>query len=464
MHLLLIAYYLSILTFYLGVLIYALPIPVTGLKRWGPRLITDAFFIAILTLSINTIVNVSDYIRILAGGSWEIFFLQIRSTIALRSAIVILLSIFSGILSKFIPGIGKLISLVLNPILASLHSSVLLYTIATVIYRGVWMLSSFGILLMAIPFRVARNAGAFLLSLAIVFYIALPLYHNFYKLLIYSPSTPLEAPIIYGYIVNELGHPIDDGYIGLEASSDSYVGPLPLHNNNYILLTLNSKLLSSPVTLFFDASGHQFYTNVSSASLYNICLQNSTREFYLHLCRVDVMVRGLIAYRNGVALHMLPTISGIGVEVFADELVKIAVNAQHDFELYISIVDAYSIREISIDNSTISIESLRSYRWRWYDLMGSTYIVNVPQGQHTIEIRMELDEDQNTEPSEVYTYLALQRLFLSNDALLTDALNEIARIMYIDIIASILFLSLLISISLGLSRVFGGSSRIRVFP
>lgn len=464
MHLLFIAYYLSILTFYLGVLIYALPIPVIGLKKWGPRLITDAFFIAALTLSLNTIVNFADYIRTLAGGSWEAFFLQIKSTIAFRSMIVLLFSIFSGIFAKFLPGINRLATLIINPILASLHSSMLLYSIATVVYKGVWMLSSLGILLMAIPFRIARNAGAFLLSFAIVFYIALPLYYGFYKLLLYSPSASLGMPMVYGSIVNEFGQPINDGYIGFESPSEGYMGPLPLYSNNYILLVSNPKLLSSPTTLYFDVVGHQFYTNVSNVSLHSLCLQNVYREFYLHVCKVDILVRGLIAYKNGIALHVSPTVNNISIEIFTDEFIKITINSDHDSNLYISFVDAYSIKEIVVDGTIISTNVFDSYRWYWYDLVGSTYIIDVPWGFHTVEIKMELNGMMPTEPSELYTYSTIQRMFSNNNPLFTDALNEIARIVYVDLIASVMFLSLLTSISWGLSRLIGGSSKVRVFP
>jgi hypothetical protein len=37
-----IALKLALLTFYLGALVYALPIPVRGLKRWGGVLIRDS--------------------------------------------------------------------------------------------------------------------------------------------------------------------------------------------------------------------------------------------------------------------------------------------------------------------------------------------------------------------------------------------------------------------------------------
>ncbi len=463
MHPLLIAYYLSILTFYLGVLIYALPIPLMGLKKWGPRLITDAFFIAILTLSLNTIVNVADYIRVLAGGSWEFFLLHVKSTIIFRTMVVLLFSILSGFLSRFLPGVNRLISLVVNPILASLYANMLLYSIATVVHKGVWVLSSLGILLMAIPFRIARNAGAFLLSFALVFYIALPLYPSFYKILLYSPSVPLEMPLVYGSIVNEFGHEINDGYIGFEVASNNYIGPIPLYSNNYILFITNSKFLSSPVTIYLDVTGHQFYTNLSNVNLYNVCLQNVNREFYLNMCRIDILVKGLITYSNGVSLHIFPKVSNMSIDVFTSEYIRVAIDSQLDSKLYISLVDAYNVKEITMDGNTIPINELTSYQWYWYDLMGSTYIIDIPQGLHIIEINMKLNNMLSIEPSEAYSYTAIQQMFSATNTLFTDILNEITRIVYVDLIASTMFLSLLTSISWGLSRLIGGSSRIRVF-
>lgn len=464
MNLLFIAYYLSIFTFYLGVLIYALPIPLTGLKKWAPRLITDAFFIAILTLSLTMLVNAADYIRGIVGGSWEEFLTQIRLTVLFRTTVVFLISVVSNVLSRFIPGINRLASLIINPILASLYSNMLLYSIATMVYKGIWIFTSLGIALMAIPFRIARNAGAFLLSFALVFYTALPLYPSFYKLLLYSPQTPLEMPLIYGSIVNEYGQPITDGYIGFEINSKNYVGPIPLYSGRYVLFTnLDSSLMSSPITIYFDVVGHQFYSNISNVNLYDLCTHSSSREFYLSICNIDILVKGLIVYRDGVAVHITPKASSVSVSIFTNENIRLAIDSQYDSELYISFVNTYDIEGIVIDGVALdSINDLTSYQWYWYNLVGSTYIVDIPQGIHLVEIKLRHTSELPVEPSEAYTYNAIQQISSFNNALLTDALNEISRIIYVDLVASIMYLSILVSISWGLSRLFGGSSRVRV--
>jgi hypothetical protein len=339
-----------------------------------------------------------------------------------------------------------------------------MYSIATMIYKGVWLISSLGIVLMAIPFRIARNAGAFLFSFALVFYIALPLYPSFYRILIYSPSTPLEIPIIYGSIVNEFNQPITSGYIGFEINTNEYIGPLPLYSNNYMLLTTNTKLMSSLVTIYFDAAGHQFYTNISNVDLHNICIQNINREAYLNICRIDVMVRGLIAYSNGMALHIAPKPNNIIIDVFSKENIKMYIDTQIDTQLYVSLTNMYDVEEITIDNATLdSIDNLILYQWYWYNLMGRTYVIDISQGQHVIEIKMKYSNEMASEPSEIYIYNAIQQLFPTNNPLFTDIINEINRIIYIDLIASIMYLSILISITWGFSRLLGGSSRIRVF-
>ena len=50
------AFALSVLTYYLGVLIYAIPIPWYGIKRWAPLLIFDGLLAASLTLFFNDII------------------------------------------------------------------------------------------------------------------------------------------------------------------------------------------------------------------------------------------------------------------------------------------------------------------------------------------------------------------------------------------------------------------------
>jgi len=79
--LLFLAYDLAMLSFFIGVLIYALPIPWYPLKRWAPRLMVDSIIAAILAISFYTLLDVSNFIARILGGSWELFYKWLKTSI-----------------------------------------------------------------------------------------------------------------------------------------------------------------------------------------------------------------------------------------------------------------------------------------------------------------------------------------------------------------------------------------------
>ena len=80
--LLIIGYKLSLLTFSIGVLIYALPIPWSGLKSWGPRLIWDSIAATILLSLFYFLIKISNKIPLYLGGSWSYFEAWLNNALA----------------------------------------------------------------------------------------------------------------------------------------------------------------------------------------------------------------------------------------------------------------------------------------------------------------------------------------------------------------------------------------------
>jgi len=188
-----IAYYLSILTFYLGVLIYALPIPITGLKRWGPRLISDAFFVASLTFGFYAITNAATYIAQTLGADWVKYFGFLNAQLLSQLSIIFGLSSLTKLVPpKLAPILSKLISSIIGKLMWSVYATLFMYILGFVIYKDYALFASLGIALMAIPFRIARGAGAFLLSFALVFFVALPLYPDFFGMIVVPPKPNIK--------------------------------------------------------------------------------------------------------------------------------------------------------------------------------------------------------------------------------------------------------------------------------
>lgn len=460
LYLLLVSFYLSILTFYLGVLIYALPIPIAGLKRWGPRLINDAFFVAILSSSIELVLNFVDYLRHILGGDWFFFMATIKGFILYRSNLVVFIGIVKELASKIIPGVSRILSVGINTITISLYTSFLMYFLSLLIYHNIGTLISLGLTLIAIPFRIARNAGAYIISFSLVFYLGLPLYPNFLVLLATPTSrSVLDLVIIYGDIYTSLGYKLEDGFVGVKIDNE-YIGPAKVTADGRMIILLPRKYIYSSATLYFDASGHRFYTNITDANLVHICRQ----EFSIQMCRADVSVKGILYYSKGMAIHMRPQPLSLTRLGSSHNYIEFNVYVDSETELFISIVDSYRVLRIIIDNTTIieNIDQYKSYSWVWYNVPGNTYVMTIQKGLHSIRIEYSVMSIENLEPKTEHLYPA--KVLQLDILMINDIIDALAYSTYIEIISSILYLSLLMSIAYGLARVLGSSHRLRFIP
>ena len=193
--LLLIAQSLSILTYMLGVVVYALPIPVSGLKRWAPRLVSDGIYALILVTIYNIIVSVTDQLQVELTGSWNSYIDWINNTMSTITTIYQYILLIIGALST-IPYAGTLIQAVFPTwVVGSVLSGTLsflstLELISLFIYNNYRILIALGITLFALPFRIGRAIGASLIASSVVFYIGLPYMPTFLLNLGLSPVNP----------------------------------------------------------------------------------------------------------------------------------------------------------------------------------------------------------------------------------------------------------------------------------
>jgi len=250
-YLLLISSALGILTYVLGALIYALPIPIRGLKRWAPLLISDGILVFTLSMTFSLILWLMDYVYSVIGVSRESLVKDIiliaKSISRLYMSLMLLKKLISLVSSSYLLGklggnvIAVLFSLLglawplqsvllqpmLDLILGMLRLGVYLWTSLYILSKFGELLSplmiAIGIVMLALPFRVGRLAGANLIGFSISAYVVTPLVIPLVQLIIsYNPSllhlwnsfinlSKLTADVVYPYgkITDMHGKPLD---------------------------------------------------------------------------------------------------------------------------------------------------------------------------------------------------------------------------------------------------------------
>ncbi len=217
------AYKLAILAFYTGVLIYALPIPLPGLKRWAPTLMADALLAAILSLIFFTLFDASDRIAATLGGSWELFQEWYEDSFSIITGIkTTIVSIYSiPDPSGALRGIRSLLSPVDKAVTAALLFLLTVGGIAWLVKVYGTILAAIGVALYAVPFRILRGAGAWLLAFALVFNAGLQVLPLFLVTIADAPGSPVNpsAELRAGLVFREVrvenlyGDPIPGGIL-----------------------------------------------------------------------------------------------------------------------------------------------------------------------------------------------------------------------------------------------------------
>lgn len=214
---LVVAYYLSILTFYTGVLIYSLPVPWRGLKAWGPRLIGDSIFTIVLLTSYLALVKSTDFMLGLLGGSWSSFWAWVSSAVSFAAALKGF--IFALLAASKALDASWAVSTLTWPV--DRAANLVILVVATLSGLG-WLVSTYrdtfmalGIALMSIPLRLGRGAGAWLLAFTVVFYIGLPMLPAFTAWIVgeAAPRESLGFAIARVSVADYSGESVDYGVV-----------------------------------------------------------------------------------------------------------------------------------------------------------------------------------------------------------------------------------------------------------
>ncbi len=201
---LLLALGLALLGYNIGILFLALPIPLASVKKWGPVLMKDSLYAAILVFSSNIILNLVPYFQSLLGSSWDVFDLWITERtgwlIGWKMAVSTLLAASSKITGGF------LLYVIMEPFLKMVNYALTtIYSIfsLSILLRGFYArLIILGILLLSVPFRLTRKVGSYFIAFAIVFMVGLPFLPIFVSTLAYSDfvEPPSTGDVEFGEI------------------------------------------------------------------------------------------------------------------------------------------------------------------------------------------------------------------------------------------------------------------------
>ena len=175
------------LTYTLGALIYALPVPFRKLKEWGPRLIGDGIYIMFWVMFYGVITAFAQQIASTIGASWDNYYTWLYQTNTFITNIYIIVQGVSGLLSLVYINYAMLS---LASFFLSLEAVLFSFLIAlSIIVQENWgLFVVVGVMLMALPFRLGRSAGATLIAFSIVFYVGLPLLPHFLNLIQFNQN------------------------------------------------------------------------------------------------------------------------------------------------------------------------------------------------------------------------------------------------------------------------------------
>ncbi|MCY0860390.1 MAG: hypothetical protein OWQ54_08185 [Sulfolobaceae archaeon] len=173
---------LSVLTYMIGAMIMALPIPVYGVKKWGPRLIGDGIYSAVWINIYGGVIYLIQSISQAIGVSWSYFITWIETVVSEEISMYTFTRAFSGLLSSVDPSIAIFfapISYIISLLTGIIASTETFIVIAFIINNYYGFFIALGIALMSIPFRVGKGIGASLISFSVVFEIGLPYMPDF---------------------------------------------------------------------------------------------------------------------------------------------------------------------------------------------------------------------------------------------------------------------------------------------
>jgi len=467
---LIIAYSLAILTYYLGVLIYLLPIPVWSVKKWAPALIYDSFAVTILVLLFTSIIEATSYFGGILGVSWDFYFNWLVERIAVLGSFISLLISVSLAISQ--AGGRALVTSFLGPITSIATYTLIVmeffFVLGLVFKEYFAKILAFGILLYAVPFRLARSAGASLIALSIVFTIALPLLPTFVNVMSVSESSPLT-----NMNISEPLKPKEDlGVFFAKGIVKDITGePIPYIKTEWFL---KENSIDPIATYYTDENGfynagrpfgglpakvNGFYVKFSYLGISISSMNVSINEFfynpyldpnadYVH----DFTLNNVIYFGRTVLLILQSEVKNAEVNKQGNTYVlNIVLNGPQE-AIIAYVPEVAKITKLKVNYSEIEFTN-KSYIWNNVNV--STINFHLPKGSTVIEVSYVIVGEENIQ-------LVDKGYFSDIDNTLNSSINvqnlgeAIGKVFFQWIILPVTYLTILISITYSFAYTLGG--------
>ncbi len=448
MDLLVLAFYLSVLTYYIGVLIYMLPIPFYGVKKWAPQLMVDGVFSATLVFSYNILKWLIDYMGGVIGVDWNHYYAWLAAEINIVLGSIITLKMIGVGLSSV--GLNFLANSLISPLISSLtYLLIFLLTVTTLVSVVVTLsdsLLALGIVLHALPFRLTRSSGATLIALVVVFSIGTPLMPQFIDSI--SMNTGIANKLGYGYLLANIivydstGKPIPYYLYEIYSLNKTLLARYLANENGVVnASTIDRGIPSTKHYVCVKLAGYEYWDVVDpskyggSSKPYVNASFNIKELFVLRPLRFAVLFNGnlTIKYRSDKEL--------LGIIEANDATQVIVVGLRSD------------TIELFVDGYLLQPSNTYYYEWGLIDFKAYNYTI-VP-GKHNIYVVVYGNDSMEPVFDEVYYAKDTLGITVAEPSSL---IYPVALLIYRLFIAPIIYLSILFSATLALSRLLGGSS------
>ena len=459
--LLLIAYRLSLLSFYIGVLIYTLPVPLAGVKRWAPTLISDSIIAAGLSFLFFYMFRLGEYIMGLLGGSWDFLFKWYHDSLATIISVKTLLVILQALPDPLgiVDAIRSLVSPVDKAVTGALLFLATMGGLIELVRNYAVILAAIGVALYAVPFRIARGGGAWLIAFSLVFSVGLPLLPPFLVSIAESPGSPVNVPeeLSRGIaaaeikLVDAFGAEVRAGFARVYALPDnSLVAVYRVGEDGRLYTSYGDPRVTLPsradTSIVLETAGVSFPLEPSVVSLENYDYYSGVYHVTLeapHVLYSDT--RFIVLYSNGDPIKV--------------EVIDVEEGTVVNGSVYLGESDYVAASFPSNCNVTLRGQGLSSSSsttiWGDLEFRHITGYAGEP-GSYNFSLVIgdcRLEETPNIKVKDYYTP--------SLDVSFIDY-NVLASFILYYFTVPLMYLFLLFSVTAGVARLLGGRDRIQV--
>ncbi|MEM1685727.1 MAG: hypothetical protein QXO93_02120 [Acidilobaceae archaeon] len=368
----LLAIKLSILTFYLGVLIYSLPIPIRSIKKWGPELIWDSMLALLIVLLYSVLYEASFRLASLLGGSKALFINWYGNSVATALSIKVITSIlqsfpsslvFSNVISALVIPFDRIatLTIIFLTTLGGIGELVFVYGIPLMVI---------GVVLFSLPFKIARSAGAWLISFILVFTIGLQLLPVFILNIASYPNIDVENQdykLVAIRVVSNLEHPASNGILILKRPDSSIVASYVISSDGYA----KSKYANH---IFIAVPSNTLYPYLEYSGVLLPLYPNPINiGDYKGGDTITLKSPHTIIFKNPLIL-VYTTSSTYNILESGDS---------YNIVVWLNAGDYIEARVPgSCINNVNSNSSIKSYEWEWRGVKGSAYRIEASQPSH----------------------------------------------------------------------------------